>query len=221
MIYWAAGLVLGGALIWFLASVLERQKQVFRLNALENKFRFSENRALELQDKLAKVEQDANLLRQTFEEEKSAKDAALLRWHESVRQGTVIAALCLLAGIFGGGSAAWFLGTLTLEAKNNRRTSELEISTRIAEVKASLFEKQLTQLQSDYTALEKSWFETRVEKTVAETKLQILLDHLVVEKDGRGFALDYKRMKKDWEDQNKADQAGRNSKMVPLPIVRL
>ncbi|HXV28048.1 MAG TPA: hypothetical protein VD913_03700 [bacterium] len=187
-----------GLILWFMG----RRRASEKISFLDNKLKLAENRSLDLQRQMTAIKSEAETLRRNLEEERFAKDAAVSNWQQSVKKGVTVAAFCLVGGMATGAVTGWVGSSMTYRMKQNQSLMELEMNERIALLKAEILEKEMARLTENYEALEKSWHEIAVEKAVAETKLEILLKNIVIEKGGQGFLLDYGQMKNDWQKEN-------------------
>jgi hypothetical protein len=187
---------------WLLGVFTENKKKSAFINSLEAKVKLQENRAFDLQEKLVRVQGDADLLRRALDEEKEAKQTALLELNGQIKRGMAMVVSCLLGGLVLGGTVSWFWSASAAEAKKNRQIGRMEIETRVAEVQADLLARQLDQLQIQYESLRKDWYQLLEDKLVAQTKLEILLENMTIGKEGTP-ALDYKKMKKSLQKESR------------------
>ncbi len=185
--------------MWFFAQSFERRRNRGKVFSLESKLKLADTKALNFERELSTLKNEATSLKKNLEETQAANENALTQWQISVRRGIYVAVLCLAGGLLGGATTGWMGAKLTGQAHESRETFEREMNERIALLKAEIFEKELAALKANYQTLEKNSHELAVGKAVAEAKLAILLENIVIEKDGQGFLLDYKKMKKDWQ----------------------
>ncbi len=209
-------IVAAGGAMWFIAQSIEKRRNLGKVLTLEAKLKLADTKSLNLERQVASLKNEATVLKKNLEETQAAKENALTQWQTSVRRGLYMAALCLAGGLLGGAATGWMGAKFTSQAHESRETFEREMNERIALLKAEIFEKELTVLKGNYQVLEKNANELAVEKAVAEAKLAILLENIVIEKNGQGFLLDYKKMKKDW--QSSQSQVILNNREIANPI---
>jgi hypothetical protein len=219
VVYLWLGLASGALVAWYLAVSAESKKKASHIQGLETKLRFSESRALDLNEKLTKAQNDAEVLRKNLAEERDAKHNAITVLNQSLKKGGMVAASCyFFLGVFLAGTVTWFWAGARAEANHIRQVSDFQMNAHLAELKAELLERQLAKLQRDYESLKKNWFQVLEEKTVALAKLEILLQNMVVENGSRGFRLDYKKMKKNWGKEDDRRKVKDDSGMAGIPL---
>lgn len=213
------GLVLAGALAWVIAEYSERKKHQGIVAALEMKLKYAENRTLNLREQIGKLQHEISGLHQRVDREREAKFLVVRDMHRSMKKSIwMTGAGCLTLGLFFGGAIAGLWAGSSTDAKNRRQMMELDIIARVAEINAGHFKDQLAKLEAEFTHLRKVLDEERIAKTVAQTKLEILLENLVTAKWKRGYVLDMNKLQQDWDEPSPVES---DSARTPLVVPRV
>lgn len=184
-------LTIVGVLAWYLAEYTERRRNVEALQQLESKVRVAESRTLGLREQYEKLKETYNQLTASYERERSSQGNAIVAIQqtakrEKVRVG-IAAILCgLMVGGFAGGVGSWSLA----HTKFRETILKMDVVARVAEMNAGMLRSQLEKLEERYEEMEHLLNEERIAKTIAFTKLEILLENLVTDKWKRGYSLD-------------------------------
>ena len=190
------GLLACAVLAWKAGQSIEQAKHLSRIRDLESKYRFSQGENSGLKEKLTGLQGEVAVLHKSLEEERDSKNIAIGRMAESFKKGLILAGVVYFAvGISLGGVVSWFATGARAEAKNLVRRTELELGRQLSDLKAEVLEKRVQEMQKTLEALRFELNEERVEKTVAVTKLQILLQSLSVQKGIEGFVLNYHKLR--------------------------
>lgn len=211
--------VLAGVAIWFSAETFSKHRQSEHFHALKAQLRLAESRMFQFRDQAAKLSQDVQMLRRNLDDEKEVRAAATAEFHQSFRKGILVSGTaCLLAGfVFGGGLLGLWVQNAT-ESKSRHKLMNMEVIARVAEMNAGRFKEQVEELKSEIHGLRLELDAERVAKTVAVTKLEILLENLVINKWGRGYSLNPKKLGDAVSEPQKAQAVSKSSHFMPPQV---
>src|SRR3989338_3276770 len=80
-----AGLILGGGLAWYIASVTLRARRAYEIGELKTQTQIAESKMNSLQTQLAEEQNEINLLRKALDQEKEFKTVAVTRLEELMK----------------------------------------------------------------------------------------------------------------------------------------
>ena len=197
MVQMMLGLGVGALLTWWIVRYVESSKHLSRIHELETQVRFGRGESSELKEQMLGLRHAISSAERTLNEERLDKANVVARMSQSFKKGMLVfGTVYLFSGVLLGGTASWFWSATQTDSQMTRRVMEKELTMRIAELKAELLGKQMISLENKVNGLESELLEVRVEKTIAQTKLRILLDSLSHERGIQGFVIDYEKMKK-------------------------
>jgi hypothetical protein len=186
----------GCAVAWWGAKTYERMKHAGRIRDLESKIRLAQGETFQLREQVSLLKGEVSVLHKTITEERVSKQTALTAMTESFKRGMLtVGMMAMAAGIAVGGGVSWQAATWRVEAQKAGLHYETELQNRLNALKVEYLEKQLNRYEKEMDRYRIGWQEEQVEKAVAQTKLEIIMNSLAPQKGIEGFALDYKKMK--------------------------
>lgn len=211
-----------GVAAWFGAESYERRKNATQVRALQAKLHFTESRALEFRNQFEQLQKDVGGLREGLAHAHEARSLALMGFHQSFRKGVLTSgAACLVFGLVFGGTVSGFWSTVSTQTKNRQQIIDLQVIARVAEMNAKIFKDEVDKFKKDFEVLRKSLDEERIAKSIAMTKLEIVLENLVGEKWGHGFSLDPKKLKRAWDQSNDLGSVSDQARLMSPPVAAL
>jgi hypothetical protein len=213
------GLVMAGGAVWFVAEAFAKRRQSEHFPALKAQLRLAESRMFQFRDQAAKLSQDVQILRRNLDDEREVRASAATEYHHSYRKGVLVSGTaCLLAGfVFGGALLGLWVKNVT-ESQSRHKLMNLEVIARVAEMNAGRFKEQIGELKSEMHVLRLKLDAARVAKTVAITKLEILLENLVVNKWGRGYSLNPQKLSDAMPESQKVQAVSKSSQFIPPQV---
>ena len=203
---------------WGLAKRLEETRHVSRIKELESKFRFSQGETLNLREQMAALRGEVTLLQKDLERERAGKAAALNEMALSLKKGAlVLTAVYFAVGISLGSVSSWFAATWRAESKTVQVNAMEKMSYELFKIKAELYEKRALENENALEILKKEIQEERIQKVIALTKMQILLESLSPKRGEDGFLLDYQRLKKNIKNEMKAEPVAVKMGVAEIP----
>lgn len=221
ILYFLSGMLLAGIAVRWGVRHLEQSRYLARIRDLEARLRFASGESAELKKQVAKLEGEAELLKKTFERELDSKEKDLTRLADSFRRSVFWWATCyFLVGLFVGGGAGWLSATARGEARRAMATADLELEARLARLSARNLENEVQSLRAEMADLERNYYEARVQKLVAETKLQILLDSLEPQKGKEGFRIAFTKLDQDLRHSVSDNELEKDVALFPISPLR-
>ena len=210
------GLLLGGITAWHFVKSMEQTRHLTRIRELESKYRFSQGENTDLKEQMISLRGEVAVLQKNLDEERVSKNTVIAGLTESFKKGVLVMGITYFAcGISLGGVISWFAASARAEARGLVRTTELELNRQLAVLRAEVLEKQAGEMQKNIDALRLELTDEKVEKTVALTKLRILLQSLSSQKGVEGFVLDYQRLKENLNREIEVKPAQREFSLRP------
>jgi len=204
-----------GVFAWFGAESYWRKKNLTRVQMLEAKLRFVEGRAVHLRDYSEKLQKELKQSRESLDRERETKAASAMQFHQSFKKGVLVSGTaCLVFGFVFGGVISGLWATIATETKSRQEIMNLKVMARVAERNAEFFKNQWHKLQLDFDALRNMLDEEQIAKTIALTKLELILDNLIEDKWGRGYSLDPKNLKKKWDQSEKVKELASSARFI-------
>lgn len=192
-------IILGFILVfgsWSVGRALEKSRQARHLHDLEAKLRIAHTETSGLREQMSVLKGQMLTLQKNLDEERESKASALREMALSFQKQMMAGAICFFAA--GGiltGSLSWYVASVRAEAKHAVQTTAKTLEYQLASVRMELYEKEMGRLEKSLEAAEAALIEDRVEKTVAVTKLKIILESLSREKTG--FELDFQKLERE------------------------
>ncbi len=141
-------------------------------------------------------------LQKTLSQERLSNKTTVSAMTESFRRGLISTGLITFALAFlAGGGMFWKAAHWKMEAAYLQSQAQTKTENQLNALKVELYEKQMLRMEKDLEIFRKAWFEQQVAKTVAQTKLEIIMNSLSAKKDVEGFRLNYKKMKHGLQDK--------------------
>jgi len=187
-----------GISAWSWSSWRERKKSAVRLSVLERELRTSERKSAGLVQEVTRLKDAVQILDRSLVREREAKEEAFRELKNPFRKGSLaFGSAFLAAGLLAG---SFFTGTVAksqIDLEYRERLTALEVEARVAETKAEWMEKSYDTMRSELKLLRKRILEEQEQRAVALTKLEIILEHLIVRKSGREITVNLDKMKQD------------------------
>lgn len=197
---------LAGAAVWSITKKTEEARHLSRIRELESRVRLSQGEALGLKEQMATIKGEMAVLQRSLEEERVGKTAALSAMALSLKKGALtLTAIYFAVGISLGSLSSWFAATWRAEAKMIRTSALETMSHELFKIKAELYEKRALENEQELKRIREEIHEERVQKAIALTKMQILLQSLSPKRGEKGFLLDYQKLKKSVRNEIKAE----------------
>ena len=208
-----------GVAAWFIAERNERNKRTLEKNSLESQLKSAEKRAFLFRDESAKLKSSLLALENQLQQERQTALSTSSGFQHVLRRGMIISGVAsLCVGILSGGliGGTWF--GYRLDQRYREKIMQMDIISRVANINAENYKTQYEDLKKEFTSLRLALDEERVAKTIALTKLDVVLDNLVVDRWGKGYALDPKKLKENWERSSKVKPTSDTAKFIPPPV---
>ena len=198
-VYMTAGLLAVVSIAWCWTYMSDRKNFTERLHVSESRTKASENRVALLKDQLAAAQSDIGLLRERMENERLAKTAEVSELRQNLhRSALLMAGYALGIGILFGGAVSWICTGARAEARHLQRVMTLEVDTRVVQTQKGILETELLSWKKENKDLRDALRTALEDKAVAFAKLDVILSSFNLEKLGRGFALDQKKLIDEW-----------------------
>ena len=210
------GFILGGGMVGWLVRLYEASRFRSHIRDLEARLRYAYSESLQLKEKLVASQGEAAALRTSLGEERLSKNEALARLAATFQKSLLFVCVSVFAiGLTAGGTASWFGASWHTQLQTRMEKTDLEITARLSQLRAELLEKQLLQSQKELDQMRLQLHEESVSKTVALTKLGILLESLSPKNLWEGFELNHRKLKNNLAEETKP-QAG----LTDYPILK-
>jgi hypothetical protein len=209
LIFWTAAAALIGAVVWTIAKKTEEARHLSRIRELESRFRLSQGEALNLKEQMATMKGEMAALQRNLEEERVSKSAVINEMALSFRKGALmLTAVYFAVGISLGSVSSWFAATWRAEAKMIRANAVETVDYELFKIRAELYEKRATENELELKRVREEAREERIQKVIALTKMQVLLESLSPKRGEEGFSIDYQKLKKNIRNEMKAEPIG-------------
>ncbi len=217
-IFWALAAAVAGTAVWNLAKKMEESRQLSRIRDLESRYRLSQGEALNLKEQMATIRGEMGVLQKSLEQERGDKSAALAAMALSLRKGAlVLTAVYFAVGISMGSVSAWFAATWRAESKTVQANALETMGHELFRIKAELYEKRAEENALELKRLREEIQEERIQKVIALTKMQILLESLSPRKGEEGFSIDYQKLKKNIKNEIKTEPISVKMGVAEIP----
>lgn len=208
-IFWVFAAGAAGLAVWSLAKKIEEARHLSRIRELESRFRLSQGEALNLKEQMASIKGEMAVLQRNLEEERVSKSAVINEMALSFRKGALtLTAIYFAVGISIGSVSSWFAATWRAEARMIQTSAIETVNYELFKIKAELYEKRAAENELDLKRAKEEAREERIQKVIALTKMQILLESLSPKRGEEGFLLDYQKLKKSIRNEMKAEPIG-------------
>ncbi|MFZ5802873.1 MAG: hypothetical protein ACOY3K_07205 [Candidatus Omnitrophota bacterium] len=209
--------ITAGVATWFMAEYQAREKSRARIHALEIQNHETEAKAARLRDDFEKLYQETQKLEAAYAREQKERNRLTDHFRLSSRALVYrTGILFLFTGMLGGALAAGLGTGAILSAKHQQESLQREVESRFAKQVVRFFKKEINRLERGLGELRMALDEERAAKTIAMTKLEILLQSLTESRWGKGFSLDIDKFKTSRGEDEK-DEGEKEEPVMPLP----
>ncbi|MDA9101101.1 hypothetical protein N9K06_00345 [Omnitrophica bacterium] len=186
----------GGFGAWHLTRKFQDSRLEGRVHDLESRLRYTQQESAKLKETLAVQRGESSALKNTLQQERTHHANRYLKLGVGFRNAllfTTFGTFFMTSAVVGG--LAWFTSSIWNESRVSRVIAEAETSALFYQTKVSELQAALTFKQSELSDLKTRLVDQQVEKEVAVTKLQILLDSLSFQGGVQGFTIDYQKLR--------------------------
>lgn len=168
---WVLSILVLAAITGFMVHFRERGRHQIRLQTLEIKAEQAQKRSNTLQEQLLKTQNDLVMVSKNLEREHSEKMTLVADYSRPFRrQNVMLGLVCLVWGLA-------FGGLLTLYRAEGK-LSELRVRAGVAEGRERMFTEELQRIRHVLGELRQSIQQEMEARIIAETKLEMILDHV-------------------------------------------
>lgn len=209
---------------WMLGSGRSRKAATVRINSLELQLKNSQDRAAGLHKEVGTLRESMRTLDAQLATERQEKELATLELKNPLRKSSVVfATSCLAVGLLAGGAMTGLWVNSHVDMKYREKMTQLEVRAGVAETRVEYLERDRKSAVQEAQQYRRQVLEEREKRSVAVTKLEVVLEHLVAKKAGREITIDLDKMREGMkrEAESKRDAAAGKTEVVAMPVPSL